>query len=65
MPEYTGQAASEGAEGDAIIPQRTLHRHIMPGVDVSLLPRDEFPGYDELRAAVAALLQEARKSAPA
>ena len=58
MPAYKGQAASQGAEGDATIPQRTIHRHVMPGVDVSLLPRDEFPGYDELRAAVAALLRE-------
>jgi len=52
MPEYVGQAAKDG-------PERTLHRHTFVGVDVSLLPEDEFPGYHEMRAATAELLQEA------
>ena len=58
MPEYKGRAASQGAIDDQAIPERTLHRHIMPGVDVSLLPPEDFPGYEELRIAVRELLQE-------
>ncbi len=51
MPSYTGQAATDG-------PERTVHRHTFVGVDVSLLPPEAFPGYDEMRAMTAALLQE-------
>lgn len=51
MPEYTGKAAPDG-------PERTLHRHFFVGVDVSLLPPDEFPGYQEMRDMVDALLKE-------
>jgi len=50
MPEYSGQAAPDA-------PERTLHRHTFVGVDVSLLPEDEFPGYQEMRDLTAQLLQ--------
>ncbi len=50
MPEYLGQAATEG-------PQRVVHRHTFVGVDVSLLPEDEFPGYHEMRRMAATLLR--------
>jgi len=52
MPSYRGPAVPDG-------PERTLHRHYMVGVDVSLLPEDEFPGYWEMREMTAALLREA------
>ncbi|MBM4363024.1 MAG: ammonia-forming cytochrome c nitrite reductase subunit c552 [Deltaproteobacteria bacterium] len=54
MPAYRGRAASGGKE-------RTVHEHRFVGVDVSLLPEDEFPGYHELREATVALLQESAK----
>ncbi len=54
MPEYRGRAAPDG-------PERTLHEHYFVGVDVSLLPPDEFPGYTELRERAAALLREAAR----
>lgn len=50
MPTYEGRAAPDG-------PVRTLHDHTFVGVDVSLLPPDEFPGYDSLREATTLLLQ--------
>jgi hypothetical protein len=50
MPSYTGQAAPGG-------PERELHSHFFVGVDVSLLPPEEFPGYDELREKTAELLR--------
>jgi hypothetical protein len=52
MPEYIGAAASDGR-------QRTLHAHTFVGVDVSLLPREEFPGYQTMRNLAAALLRTA------
>ncbi len=52
MPSYAGEAAPGG-------PQRELHRHFFTGVDVSLLPPDEFPGYDEMRRQTAEMLQSA------
>lgn len=51
MPAYRGQAAVDG-------PEREVHRHLFVGVDVSLLPPDEFPGYYEMREMVDALLKE-------
>jgi len=50
METYRGQAGPGG-------PERTLHRHTFVGVDVSLLPREEFPGYDPMRELAAELLQ--------
>jgi hypothetical protein len=50
MPEYIGQAAP-GA------PERILHRHTFVGVDVSLLPPEEFPGYESMRELVRAMLE--------
>jgi hypothetical protein len=50
MPAYMGPAAVDG-------PIREVHRHTFVGVDVSLLPPDEFPGYDELRGLTRNLLQ--------
>jgi hypothetical protein len=52
MPEYTGPAAVDG-------PTRQVHRHTFVGVDVSLLPEDEFPGYEELRSLTREMLQQA------
>ena len=52
MPRRQGQAAVDG-------PTRTVHSHLMVGVDVSLLPEDEFPGYHEMRDLVAQLLRTA------
>jgi len=52
MPAYRGRVVPDG-------PERELHRHYMVGVDVSLLPEDEFPGYHEMRELTAALLREA------
>jgi len=54
MPEYKGKAAPDG-------PERTLHRHFFVGVDVSLLPEDEFPGYQEMRDLTEALLVDSAK----
>ncbi|MCA9554731.1 MAG: hypothetical protein KC933_32175, partial [Myxococcales bacterium] len=51
MLPYQGQAAKDG-------PQREVHRHFFVGVDVSLLPPEEFPGYQEMRDMAQALLQE-------
>ncbi len=51
MPAYTGKATDDG-------PERTLHRHTFVGVDVSLLPPEEFPGYDEMRDLTSTLLKE-------
>ena len=50
MPAYMGPAAVDG-------PVREVHRHTFVGVDVSLLPPDEFPGYDEMRGLTQHLLQ--------
>lgn len=52
MPTYEGKASPDG-------PMRTLHRHFMPGVDVSLLPPEDFPGYQEYRDIVDQLLKGA------
>ena len=57
MPEYTGKAAV-GTEAPEGLPDRTLHRHLFVGVDVSLLPESEFPGYQEMRDLVQQLLEE-------
>ncbi|MDP7040029.1 MAG: multiheme c-type cytochrome [Myxococcota bacterium] len=54
MPEYIGQAAPDA-------PERTLHRHTFVGVDVSLLPPDEFPGYESMRELVRAMLESSAK----
>ena len=54
MPEYLGQAAPDA-------PERTLHRHTFVGVDVSLLPEEEFPGYQEMRDLAAAMLRSSAK----
>jgi hypothetical protein len=51
MPVYRGKAATKG-------PERDVHRHLFVGVDVSLLPEDEFPGYWEMRELTANLLRE-------
>jgi hypothetical protein len=37
--------------------ERTVHDHKFVGVDVSLLPEADFPGYDEQRASAVELLQ--------
>lgn len=50
MSEYEGQAAEGG-------PDREVHEHYFTGVDVSLLPREDFPGYDEMRDRAEKLLQ--------
>ncbi|MEE2756899.1 MAG: multiheme c-type cytochrome [Myxococcota bacterium] len=52
MPSYVGSAAKDG-------PDRLVHDHTFVGVDVSLLPEDEFPGYWELRKKTAELLSTA------
>ncbi len=52
MPAYTGRAAVDG-------PIREVHRHTFVGVDVSLLPPDQFPGYDEMRELTASMLRDA------
>ncbi len=52
MPAYRGRAAVDG-------PEREVHRHTFVGVDVSLLPEDSFPGYEELRGLTRALLEQA------
>lgn len=51
MRPYEGQASKDG-------PTRTVHRHTFVGVDVSLLPPEEFPGYQELRDLTEQLLLE-------
>lgn len=50
MPAYAGKASKDG-------PDREVHRHTFVGVDVSLLPPDEFPGYQEMRDLAKALLE--------
>lgn len=52
MPEYDGPAAPGG-------PPRKLHRHFFAGVDVSLLPESEFPGYQEMRERTTEMLRSA------
>ena len=54
MPVYRGKAAP-GA------PERELHRHTFVGVDVSLLPPEEFPGYEEMREMTRTLLRESAR----
>ena len=56
MATYYGKAAEGG-------PDRKVHRHTFEGVDVSLLGKDAFPGYDKMRALTAKLLQKAAKLA--
>jgi hypothetical protein len=51
MPAYRAVAGPGG-------PEREVHRHTFVGVDVSLLPEDEFPGYTQMRDLAAALLAE-------
>jgi hypothetical protein len=51
MPAYDGRAAVGG-------PERRVHRHTFVGVDVSLLPPDAFPGYEEMRELTTELLRE-------
>ncbi len=50
MPEYVGQAAKDG-------PERVVHRHQFVGVDVSLVPPADFPGYQEMRDLTRSLLE--------
>lgn len=50
MPESEGRAAVGG-------PARPVHDHRMVGVDVSLLPPEDFPGYQAMRQATAELLR--------
>lgn len=50
MPSYEGPAAAGHRS-------RTVHEHRFVGVDVSLLPESEFPGYDDLRARADELLK--------
>lgn len=50
MEEYQGPAAVGHRT-------RTVHRHSFVGADVSLLEPDVFPGYDDVRAKAASLLQ--------
>lgn len=54
MPEYKGVAAVGHGE-------RTVHQHRFVGVDVSLLPESDFPGYEESRTNAEALLQQSAK----
>ena len=51
MPTRRGRAAKDG-------PEREVHDHTFVGVDVSLLPPEQFPGYEQLRALSRQLLQE-------
>lgn len=51
MPARRGLAALDG-------PEREVHDHTFVGVDVSLLPPADFPGYDRLRELSRQLLQE-------
>lgn len=41
--------------------ERTIHDHSFAGVDVSLLPPDSFPGYDDMRSKTERLLQESAR----
>jgi hypothetical protein len=41
--------------------ERTIHDHSFVGADVSLLPPDEFPGYEDLRAKTERLLEESAR----
>ena len=50
MIAYQGKAAKDG-------PDREVHHHFFVGVDVSLLPPEEVPGYDEMRAMASDLLK--------
>lgn len=50
MPSYTGPAATGHVS-------RTVHEHTFVGVDVPLLPPDEFPGYDDMRQRADQLLK--------
>lgn len=50
MPSYTGKAAAGHAD-------RTVHDHAFVGVDVPLVPPDEFPGYDYQRQRADELLK--------
>jgi hypothetical protein len=51
MPERKGVAAVGHRK-------RTVHEHAFVGVDVSLLPEDEFPGYREQREKTRTLLEQ-------
>jgi hypothetical protein len=51
MPKRQGVAAVGHGK-------RTVHEHAFVGVDVSLLPGDEFPGYDEQRDKTRSLLEQ-------
>ena len=51
MPTRTGVAAVGHRK-------RTVHEHAFVGVDVSLLPSNEFPGYDEQRENTRVLLEQ-------
>jgi hypothetical protein len=50
MPSSDGQAAVGHRE-------RTVHDHAFVGVDVSLLPEEDFPGYEEMRSRAETLLK--------
>jgi hypothetical protein len=54
MPSYEGPAAVGHRT-------RTVHEHRFVGVDVSLLPASEFPGYDDRRARADELLKGAAR----
>lgn len=54
MPSAQAPAAVDHRE-------RTVHDHTFVGADVSLLPPDDFPGYDELRSKTEALLQQSAR----
>jgi hypothetical protein len=41
--------------------ERTIHDHSFVGVDVSLLPPESFPGYDEMRTKTERLLKESAR----
>jgi hypothetical protein len=41
--------------------ERTIHDHTFVGADVSLLPPEQFPGFDELRAKTEVLLQQSAR----
>jgi hypothetical protein len=51
MPTYQGAAAVGHRT-------RTVHEHTFVGVDVSLLPDSEFPGYDDMRDQARTLLEQ-------
>jgi hypothetical protein len=54
MQEYRAPAAVGHRE-------RAIHDHTFVGVDVSLLPREAFPGYDELRSKTEVLLRNSAR----